>query len=138
MTTRKTALLVSVLFLSAGSTASADITPYSDPLQLGDYVQDLNGMLERAFSYDGWQLRSHPDPDTYVAFLSYKERDISVHILVRDQNLTLSVESVFETGCASPCEDLGEESVSKWIVNLRRSIAVELTTLVRDGLQSQM
>jgi len=135
----KTSLLVSVLLLLAGGNAGAELTPYSDPLPLGDYVQDVNGLLERAFNYDSWQLRTHPDENTYIAFISHREIDVTVHVLVQDQVLTLNLESAFQTGCASPCNDLGDKRpVSGWLVNLRRSIALELTTLVRDELKNQM
>ncbi len=139
MTTVKTSLLVSVLLLFAGGNAGAEITPYSDSLELGDYVQDVNGLLERAFNYDRWQLKSGPDENTYIGFLSHREIEVTVRISVQDQVLTLSLESAFQTGCASPCNDLGDKRpVDGWLINLRRAIALELTTLVRDELQSQM
>ena len=139
MTTVKTSLLVSVLLLLAGGNAGAEVTSYSDPLQLGDYVQDVNGLLERAFNYDRWQLKSGPEENTYIGSLSHREIDVTVRISVQDQVLTLSLESAFQTGCASPCNDLGDKRpVDGWLINLRRAIALELTTLVRDELLSQM
>lgn len=139
MTTGKTTLLASVLLFFASDATAGEITPYSDLMQLGDYVQDVSGMLERAFKYDGWHLKSQPDENTHIGFISYRDLDVTVRISVQDQDLVLSLESAFKTGCASPCTDLGEDGpVFRWLVNLRRSIAVELTTLVRDELRDRM
>jgi len=67
--------------------------------------------------------------------LSYKEIDVQVRISVVDNVLTLTLDSVTETGCGDNCEDLGEKTALRWIVGLRRNITYELTLRVRDSLQ---
>ncbi len=138
MRSAKVTMLALVLLLGINQAAAEPIEPYSDPLLFGDYVDDVRGLLERAFHYDRWQLTPQPTEDTYTGFLSYKGFDITVRIDARDQAFSLSLESVYESGCSSACRDLGEGPVVQWLVNLRRTIAFELTILIRQHLLDQM
>lgn len=131
-------LLALVLLFSVGQASAEPIAPYSDPLPIGDYVDDVHGLLERGFSHGPWRLTPQTIENTYTGFLSYKGFDITIGIDARDQAISLSLESVYETGCTGSCRDLGEERVVGWLVSLRRAIAYELTLSVRQHLSDQM
>jgi hypothetical protein len=134
----KATMFALILLLGISPVAAEPVEPYSDPLPIGDYVEDVHGLLERAFGYSQWRLTPWATEDTFTGFLSHKGFDITVRIDVRDQAVWVSLESVHETGCSSDCRDLGEEKVLGWLVSLRRVIAYELTLLIRQRLLDQM
>jgi hypothetical protein len=129
-------LLVATLF--AAPSYAGEIRPYTDPLPLGNYVDDVDDLLARAYSYDGWRDNGRTDDGARLAFISYKGFDITVRIDVEDDNLSMGLVSVFETGCGDNCTHLGEKDVIQWIVNLRRTIAFVFTQDVRDSMQDQL
>jgi len=129
-------LLVATLF--AAPSFAGEVRPYTDPLPLGDYVDDVDDLLERAYRFDGWRDDGQADDGARLAFISHKGFDITVGIDVEDNNLSMHLVSVFATGCGDNCTDLGEEDVIQWVVNLRRTIAFVLTRDVRDGLREQL
>lgn len=121
-------------FLVAVPVIAQPIHPYAEPIALGDQALDLSAVLAAAFKTTPWTLVEESDA-LYLGKLSYKGFDTQVRITVVDNVLTLTLDSVTETGCADNCKDLGEKPVLRWIVSLRRSITYELTLRVRDSLQ---
>ncbi len=121
-------------FLVAVPVTAKPIHPYAEPITLGDQALDVGAMLTAAFKTTPWTLAEESDA-LYLGELSYKGFDVQVRISVVDNVLTLTLDSVTETGCADNCKDLGETPVLRWIVSLRRSITYELTLRVRDSLQ---
>lgn len=130
--------IIRILAIVAASTIvlhAQAVGPYADPLPLGNYVDSPGEMLQRAFAHNNWTLRPEADGEDYLGEISYKGFEIQVRVVIADQMLRLTVESVYATECISACRNLGDKPVLRWLVNLRRSIAYELTFLVRDKLQ---
>ena len=123
-----------VMFLVAFPVTAKPIHPYAEPIALGDQTIDLSAMLTAAFESTPWTLVKENDA-LYLGKLSSKGTDVQVRISVVDNVLTLTLDSVTETGCGDNCEDLGEKTALRWIVGLRRNITYELTLRVRDSLQ---
>ena len=123
-----------VVFLVALPVTAKPIHPYADPIALGDQAIDVSAMLATAFESTPWTLAQENDAQ-YLGKLSYKGFDVQVRISLIDNVLTMTLDSVTETGCADNCKDLGEKPVLRWLVSLRRSITFELTVQVRDSLQ---
>lgn len=123
-----------VVSLVAVPVTAEPIHPYAEPIALGDQAVDVSAMLTAAFQPTPWTLVKENDA-LYLGELSYKEIDVQVRISVVDNVLTLTLDSVTETGCGDNCEDLGEKTALRWIVGLRRNITYELTLRVRDSLQ---
>ena len=121
------------LFLVAAP-ATAEPLSYSEPINLGDHAIDIGEMLETAFVRTQWTLTKENDSH-YLGNLSYNGIDVQVRISKVDNVLTLTLDSVTETGCGIDCKDLGERAALGWIVSLRRNITYELTLRVRDSLQ---
>jgi hypothetical protein len=123
-----------VVFLVAIPVTAEPIHPYAEPIALGDQAVDLSAMLEAAFEPTPWTLAKEDDA-LYLGKLSSKGVDVQVRISIVDNVLTLTLDSVTETGCGGNCKDLGEKKAERWVVGLRRSITYELTLRVRDSLQ---
>jgi len=123
-----------MVFLAAASVTAKPIHPYAEPIALGEQTVDVSAMLTAAFEATPWTLAKENDA-LYLGELSYKGFDVQVRISVVDNVLTLTLDSVTETGCGGNCKDLGEKPALRWIVGLRRNITVELTLRVRDSLQ---
>ena len=124
-----------LLLVSLTGPANANqIHEYADPLPMGNYVDDLEAMLERALNRAKWQRVEPSDAGVIRAFISYRNLDMTVQIVVENQALRLNLESVFATDCVGDCPDLGAEPAVLMLVRLRRTIAYELTGLVRDKL----
>ncbi len=123
-----------VVFLVAVPVTAKPIHSYAEPIALGDQALDLGGMLASAFENTPWTLAKENDA-TYLGKLSYKGFEVQVRISIVENVLTMTLDSVTETGCGGNCEDLGEKPVLRWLVSLRRSITYKLTLQVRDGLQ---
>jgi len=125
---------LAVVFLVAAPVTAKPIHFYAEPIALGDQAVDLGMLLPAAFEGTPWTLVKENDA-TYLGKLSSKGFDVQVRISVVENVLTMTLDSVTETGCGSNCEDLGEEPVLRWLVSLRRSITYKLTVQVRDSLQ---
>ena len=123
-----------VVFLVAIPVTAEPLHPYADPIGLGDQADDVSAILAAAFEPTPWMLAKENDA-LYLGKLSYKEVDVQVQISVVDNVLTMTLDSVTETGCGGDCKDLGEKPALRWLVSLRRDIAHELTLRVRDSLQ---
>ena len=122
-----------VMFLLAVPVIASPLHPYSEPITLGDQSLDIGAALEAAIEKTHWTLAKESD-ELYIANLSYKGYEVQVRISVVDNVLTVTLDSVTETGCGDNCKDLGDKKVLNWIVSMRRSITHELTLRVRDGL----
>jgi len=122
-----------VMFLFAAPVTAQPIHPYSEPIALGDQAIDIGAALETAFETTQWTLAKEND-ELYFGNLSYKGFEVQVRISVVNNVLTVTLDSVTETGCSDNCEDLGDKKVLNWLVSMRRSITYELTLRVRDGL----
>ena len=123
-----------VVFLVAIPVTAKPIHPYAEPIALGDQTVDVSAMLTAAFERTEWTLAKENDA-LYLGKVSSKGVDVQVRISVVDNVLTLTLDSVTETGCGGNCKDLGEQPALRWIVGLRRNITYELTLWVRDSLQ---
>ncbi len=123
-----------VVFLVALPVTAKPIHPYAEPIAMGGHVFDAGAMLTAAFELTPWTLAKENDA-LYLGKLSNKGLDVQVRISVVDNVLTLTLDSVTESGCGSNCKDLGEKRALRWLVNLRRQITYELTLRVRDSLQ---
>ncbi len=126
--------ILMLVFLVAVPVIAKPTHPYADPIALGDQAIDLSGMLASAFENTPWTLAKEDDAH-YLGKLSSKGFDVQVGISVVDNVLTMTLDSVTETGCGGNCEDLGEKPVLRWLVSLRRSITYQLTVRIRDSLQ---
>jgi hypothetical protein len=123
-----------VMFLVAVPVTAEPVHPYADPIALGDQAVDVSAMLATAFEATPWTLTKESDA-LYLGKLSSKGLDVQVRISAVDNVLTMTLDSVTETGCGGNCKDLGEKKVLRWLVSLRRSITFELTLRIRDSLQ---
>ena len=141
MTNRKLwTLILPVLSLLvlAGVARGTEVHPYKDPLPLFDYVDDIEPILQRSFALHGWKYEAPGDGKTYKGSQSLKGFEIFLILTVRDKQLVVDVEKAYMTDCTGNCADLRrEEHVERWVGNLRRTIAIEVTTLVRDALAKQ-
>ncbi len=124
-----------VMFLVASPVTAEPIHSYAEPIALGEQTVDLGATLEAAFKTTPWTLAKEDDA-LYLGMLSYKGFEVQIRIAIVDNVLTMTLDSVTETGCGDNCKDLGdEEPVLRWLVSLRRSITHKLTLQVRDSLQ---
>ena len=128
----RVALIVMILF--AVPATAKPIHPYAEPIALGDHGIDIGAALEVALDKTPWTLAKESD-DLYFGNLSYKGFDVQVRISVVDNVLTMTLDSVTETGCGDNCKDDGEKRVLNWLVSMRRSITYELTLQVRDSFK---
>ncbi len=122
------------VFLVAAPVTAEPIHPYAEPIALGDQAVDMSAMFVAAFERTPWTVAKENDA-LYLGKLSSKGIDVQVRFSIVDNVLTLTLDSVTETGCASNCKDLGEKRALNWIVGLRRNITHELTLRIRDSLQ---
>lgn len=129
-------LLLILTFLAVVAEAG-EIHPYKQPVPLGSYVDDVDALLQRAFAHDNWTLKPQPDGTTFLGEISFKGFEIQVVVSTNEQELSLVLDSVYATECVSACRNLGDQPVMRWLANLRRTIAYELTFLVRDKLSEQ-
>jgi len=123
-----------VVFLVAVPITAKPIHPYAEPIALGAQAVDIGAMLAAALEPTPWTLAKENDA-LYLGKLTSKGLDVQVRISLVDNVLTLTLDSVTETGCGGNCKDLGEKPVLRWLVSLRRAITYELTLRVRDSLQ---
>lgn len=120
-----------------GSVQAEEIHPYSEPIQIPEYVTDIEQLLAGSFERYGWILEAQQDGTTYKGALSYKEYEVRVTVTVENGQLTLVADSAHAADCSSACPDLRDDAhVYRWITNLRRSIAVDLTHRVKAYLSS--
>ncbi len=110
------------------------IHPYAEPIALGDEAIDIGDTLAAAFESTPWALVKEDD-GLYLGELSYRGFDVQARISVVDNVLTLTLDSITETGCGSNCKHVDAKRALNWLVSLRRSITYELTIRVRDSLQ---
>jgi len=125
--------LLTVLLVATPAFAEP-IHPYAEPIALGDEAVDIGEVLAAAFQPTPWTLVKESDA-LYVGELSYRGFDVRAEISVVDNVLTLTLDSITETGCGSNCKNVDVKRASNWLVSLRRSITYELTIRVRDSLQ---
>jgi hypothetical protein len=123
-----------VMFILAVPVTAKPIHPYAEPIALGDHAIDISAVLAAALEPTPWTLAKESDA-LHFGKLSYKGFDVKVRISVGDNVLTMTLDSVTETGCGDDCKDLGEKPVLNWLVSMRRSITYELTLRVRDSLK---
>lgn len=110
------------------------IHPFAEPIALGDRAIDVDDTLSAAFDATPWTLSRENDA-LYLGNLSWKGTDVQVRIAVVDNAITMTLDSVTESGCRDNCKDLGEKRAMGWLITLRRNITYELTLRVRDSLQ---
>ena len=134
-------VLLALLF--AVPSFAEPIHPYSEPISLGDRVIDIDDMLEAAFVATPWSL-SQRSPTVYSNLaevyvyrgdLSHRGFDVQVRITVVDNTLTMTLDSITETGCGNNCKEIDPRKALGWLLTLRRNITYELTARVRDSLQ---
>ena len=123
-----------VVFLAAIPVTAKPIHPYAEPIAMGNQAVDVSAMLAAAFRPTPWTLIKEND-SLYLGKLSSKGVDVQARISVVDNVLTLTLDSVTETGCGGNCKGLGKKKAERWLVGLRRKITYELTLRVRDSLQ---
>ena len=124
-----------ILLASLTGLANAnEIHEYADPLPMANYVDDVDAMLEQALNRAKWQRVEDSDSGVIRAFISYRDLDMTVQIVVENQSMRLILESVRATDCVKNCPDLGAEPAIQMLLRLRRTIAYEVTLLVRDKL----
>ena len=122
-----------VLLVAVPATA-ASIHPYAEPIALGDRAIDIGEVLEAAFVSTPWTLIQESDA-LYLGELSYRGFDVQARISVVDNTLTMTLDSITETGCGSNCKNVDQKRAVNWLVSLRRNITHELTVRIRDSLQ---
>ena len=110
------------------------IHPYAEPIALGDEAIDIGEILATAFQPTPWTLVKQNDA-LYLGELSYKGFDVQARITVVENVLTLTLDSITETGCGENCKKVDAKRALNWLVSLRRSITYELTLQIRDSLQ---
>lgn len=131
----RTSLPALALVVSAGSVQAEDIHPYSEQLPIPAYVTEIEPILISSFERYGWSLEPQGDGTTYKGTLFYKEIDVAVTVTVENQQLTIIADSAHATGCSSGCEDLRMgPHVLRWITNVRRTIALDITHQVKAHL----
>jgi len=131
---RSLQLVALLTLLVALPSAANPIHPYSEPISLGDRAIDINDVLEVAFAATPWTLVQESD-ELYRGDLSYRGYDVQARISVIDNTLTMTLDSITETGCGGNCKKVDPKRASGWLVSLRRNITFELTERIRDSLQ---
>lgn len=132
--TRKVLAILAACFILVPAHAE-EMHPYAAPLPFGDYVEDVNTIIEGAFRNHGWRFTARAEGNGYDASISLKGFEIAVTVTVNDDNLVVDVESARMTECGGNCADLRREAhVERWVANLRRTIALGITQEVRDSL----
>ena len=129
-----TKTLMLVVLLVAAPVIAEPIHPYAEPIALGDESIDIGDALAAAFQPTPWTLVKESD-SLYIGELSYRGFDVRAEISVVDNVLTLTLDSITETGCGENCKNVDAKRASNWLVSLRRSITYELTIRIRDSLQ---
>ncbi len=137
MTSKVTRVLLATasLCLLIGTVQADDIHPYSEPLPVPDYVTDIDTIIASAFERYGWSFEPQGDGATFKGNLSYKGYEVATTVTVQDRLVTIVADSAHETGCSSNCDDLRMgPHVLRWITNIRRTIALDITHRVKDHL----
>jgi hypothetical protein len=131
---RSLQLVALLVLLVALPSAAQPMHPYSEPISLGDRVINIDDMLEAAFASTPWTLTQRT-PTVYLGDLSHRGYDVQARITVVDNTLTMTLDSITETGCGNNCKEIDPRKALGWLLTLRRNITYELTARVRDSLR---
>ena len=108
---------------------------YQDPIPLGSYVSDYDGMLDKAVARNHWVFER--EGDKRFARLNYKTYLINVELVESDKGIAVTLLDAKREGCTKNC-DVDMRKVDGWLVKLRRAIAYDLTLAVRDDALRRM
>ncbi len=124
-------ILIILLALSFISPLQAkELHIYQDPIPLGNYVTDYDAMLTEALSRVHWRFERVGDKR--FAWLNYKAYEIKVELVENDKGISIVLlDSKRDESCIKKCK-VDMEQVTAWLVRLRRTIAYDLTLIVRD------
>ncbi|MGZ9899766.1 hypothetical protein [Shewanella gaetbuli] len=122
--------LLTVAMLFSENLVAKTLHIYQDPVPIGNYVDDLEGLLTRASAQNGWTY-THADGKR-LSKIVHKTYHITVEMLVDEQGVAVSFVDASRPDCTKKSCKVDMDKVNGWLVRLRRNIAYELTLLVRD------
>ncbi|MCE9679033.1 hypothetical protein LZP69_07555 [Shewanella sp. AS1] len=128
MKNRVLGMLLALIFVSPLQVKALHI--YQDPIPVGDYVADLDNMLDKAVARNHWFFERQGDKR--FARLDYKGYKINVALLETPEGIAVSLIDANRDGCGKSQCEVDMNRVTGWLVKLRRTIAYDLTLAVRD------
>ena len=126
----KCIFIIALCLISVSSLQANTLHLYQDPVLLGDYVKDQDEMLTKALKRHGWVYLI--EGNRRFANLSHKTYEINAELVIKDAEVTIKFIDAARPECTEKRCDLDMDKVNGWLVKLRRSIAYDLTLLVRD------
>ena len=86
--------------------------------------------FDKSVKRNGWTL-AKIDDNKYIASILHKSYDIKVELLVEDKSVRLVLQSATRPDCTRRCK-VDMDKVEGWLIRLRKSLALDITYLVRD------
>ncbi|MCE9686883.1 hypothetical protein LZP73_11835 [Shewanella sp. AS16] len=105
---------------------------YQDPIPLNGYVSDIDALLSRSLQRNQWTF-SKDEAGHYFANITHKGYEIKSQIVADKDTLQVKLLSATRVECNDRDCSVKEEEVEGWLTKLRRSIAYDLTMVVRDA-----
>ena len=106
------------------------IDHYKDSIFFGNYIKNMQQTFEKSVKRNGWAL-TKIDDNKYMASIFHKSYDIKVELLIKDKSVRLVLQSATRPDCTRRCK-VDMDKVEGWLVRLRKSLALDITYLVRD------
>jgi len=130
----KVLFLIIAISLSISAQAYED-RAYKRPVNTYHYVKNVESLLTSAVSRDNWTLVKQEN-GSFGAKISHKSYLINVSFIEGDGTIALHLDSVNRVDCGKSCK-VDQEQVDYWLLRLRRSIAVELTLIVKKAAMKE-
>ena len=100
---------------------------FRKPIPFGDYVADIKPLLEEAVAANGWTFREDQDGN-YFAEIEHRRYGMKTALLVESKEVSIKLLSVTKKRGKTKVNN----KVRRWLIMLRRSIALGITVAVRD------
>ncbi|NMH66098.1 hypothetical protein [Shewanella salipaludis] len=111
---------------------ATELHPYQDPIPLNGYVSDIDALLSRSLQRNQWTF-SKDEAGHYFASITHKSYEITSQIVADKDTLQVKLLSATRVECSDKHCSVDEDKVEGWLTKLRRSIAYDLTLVVRDA-----
>lgn len=132
-------LILIFLTLIAFQSQAYKENAYKDPIYTYDYVSDIEKLLSDSLKRNKWKLVKNEE-GKYFAEISHKKYKIKAAIKLANKSIVLDLDSVTKEHCKLSCKisKKDKEKVQGWLLRLRKSIALNVTTAVRKAALKQM
>lgn len=111
-----------------------EIDAYAKAIPFYHYVSNIELLLEKAVQRNRWLLVKD-EQGQFSANIVHKGYDIKTALIIKDNTVSIKLLSVTRAGCSNmqKCK-VNNDKVQGWLLRLRKSIAYDITLVVRKGL----